>query len=168
MSTAFNSRTVIRKVFLVLNRPIELVVVYEYSWHTMETEVSAVLYWNVICPPPLKKKNARPDNITILQSWYFLLEMKQKVRITFLMAPPLVHSFLQKGYLIEVNDIFVYIEWKSGGAIRKLFQRGIKLTQYCLLIWRKGCIWIDKSGFLRLSALSSPITYKNDFKSTLF
>ena len=53
------------------------------------------------------------------------------VWITFRMVPPLFHSFLQKGIshwdklldtIIHVIDF--YIEWKSGGAIRKPFCDG--------------------------------------------
>ena len=47
------------------------------------------------------------------------------IRITFRMAPPLFHSFLQKGIYqsSKLDTILFYFEWKSGGAIRKLFQK---------------------------------------------
>ena len=39
------------------------------------------------------------------------------------MAPPLFHSFLQKGIYQsgKLDTILFYFEWKSGGAIRNLF-----------------------------------------------
>ena len=53
-----------------------------------------------------------------------LYPFKNKIRITFRMAPPLFHSFLQKGINQsgKLDTILFYFEWKSGGAIRKLFQ----------------------------------------------
>ena len=64
----------------------------------------------------------------------FVVKMSEQVvvpqkviRITFRMAPPLFHKFLQKGIshwgkLLELDTLF-HIEWKSGGAmpIWKLF-----------------------------------------------
>ena len=52
--------------------------------------------------------------------------------ITFRMAPPLFPSFLQKGISLwgKLDTILFHIEWKSGGAIRKLFPI-YKLCSHC-------------------------------------
>ena len=50
--------------------------------------------------------------------------------ITFRMAPPPFHLFLQKGisHWGKLDTILFHIELKSGGAIRKLFQIHVHIT----------------------------------------
>ena len=62
--------------------------------------------------------SVKKPNTTSLQS------VTLGCRITFRMAPPLFHLFLQKWIYQwgKLDTILFHIEWKSGGAMRKLFQ----------------------------------------------
>ena len=67
---------------------------------------------------------------------YQVMRITHYFWITFRMAPPLFHSFLQKGIYQwgKLDTTLFYFEWKSGGAIRKLFLI-FKLFKCCMSIF---------------------------------